>query len=193
MNVDIKTFNDSSESGLAIQKVTARAKTGMKHGASLELFYPAENKEAIILTLSNAGVQVHSTGKLSLTIKAEGLYQCERIKNALDTLKAANLISDTFVRQISGSFPNGMGGINPLSGSATYKNIMDRLDLSSNVETRRLIMTNSHYIRDTPQSSHHDSHVEVHSGLSSAAPTASDSESTTTINDSESSAPSFKK
>lgn len=177
MHLDVKIFNDSSESGLAIQKVTARA--GMGYGASLELSYQAETKEAIIRALSDAGVRIHSTGRLSLTVNADGLYQCERIKNALDTLKAANFISDTFVRQISESFPNRMGGINPLSGPASYSSIMDRLGgpivgRSSDVEAiRQRIGTDWPYIRDTLRSSHHHGHVGVRSGLSSVAPAAS--------------------
>jgi hypothetical protein len=37
-----KTYNDSSKSGLAIQKVTARA--GISYGASLVVFDQVENK-----------------------------------------------------------------------------------------------------------------------------------------------------
>lgn len=113
MHLDVKTFNDSSES--AIRKATAHA--GMSHGASLALFYQPQNKEAIIQALRNAGIPMQSSGGSSLTIKAEGLFQCTRIERALDVLKAAGFISDVFVRQISENFPNGHGGIQPFNNS----------------------------------------------------------------------------
>ena len=115
MHLDSKTFNDSSESGLAIQKVTARA--GLSHGASLDIFYQVQNKDAILRSLNDAGVRVRSSGSSSLTIQADGLFQCERIKVALNTLKSANFISESFVRQISEGFPNGHGGIHPLNSN----------------------------------------------------------------------------
>jgi len=99
MQISIKTFNDLSESGLAIQKVTLEV--GISVGTLLIFFYQSENQAAIVRSLSESGVYVHSANLLSLTIKADLLFDNEKLKIALNALKAANLISEIFVNQIN--------------------------------------------------------------------------------------------
>jgi hypothetical protein len=98
-----KTFHDTNDSGVTIQTVTA-SKDG-REGQSIELFYPAEHKEAILRALNEAGVQVQSLGASSLKIKADGMINCAPITLALNTLKSANLISDSLAEQIVQYFP----------------------------------------------------------------------------------------
>lgn len=122
--LDVKRFNESA-SQLAITSVVTKA--GLSYGASIEFRYQLSDKSVIVNALRDAEIPIHSSGSSSLTVKAEGLFQCTRITRALDVLKESNLISEPFVRQISEGFPNGHGGINPLNSSSRSRTTLESL------------------------------------------------------------------
>lgn len=145
MHLDVKTFNDSNESDLAIKKVTAKA--GLSHGASIEIFYAPENKNAIMASLTNAGISTQSVGRASLTIKADGLFRCGRLREALETLKSAGFVSEAFMRQISDNFPDGHGGLHPLNNDLLERTTLEShvIDFTQNYLSRRNVMPSREY------------------------------------------------
>ena len=99
-----KIFNDSTESGSAIQNISLRS--SLIEGIYISFFYAPENKDAIIATLVNAEIPIQLPSRTSLTIKFNGMFHREKIKTVFNTLKSANFISEAFLNKITDNIPD---------------------------------------------------------------------------------------
>jgi len=104
VDLRIKIFNDSSEHPSIIQRVTARS-FQIPRSSSITIFYSPENKEQIVQSLTAANIAIHSQKENTLTITYESIDRVEQIKKSLNTLKTANFINESFVRNIIEHFP----------------------------------------------------------------------------------------